>query len=64
MTPQLIHARILKAQQAELRRVVDELQAYPPVNCAELLTACREIQDEITAQSRRLHDDRRAVSAR
>jgi hypothetical protein len=64
MTPEIIHARLLKAQQVELRRIVEELQAYPPANIVELLSVCREAQDEITMETRRLQSDRAAVSMR
>lgn len=64
MTPELIRARILKVSQDELRRIVDELKAYPPNDAEFLLAVCREAQDDLAAQARRLRDDRGAVSRR
>lgn len=64
MTPERIRDRIAKASQAELRRIVDEIKAYPPVDAADLLRVCRGLQADITAATRRLHDDRSAVSKR
>ncbi len=64
MTPATIQARLLSARQTELRRIVEELQAWPPANIVELLAACRDEQDAISVESRRLQHDRAAVSMR
>ena len=44
-----IKIRILQAQTNELHRIIEELKATSPANAAELVVACCEVRDDITA---------------
>ena len=64
MTPDDIQARLLKVRSDELKQIVREIHAWPPRNISELLTTCQEAQDAIAVETRRLQEDRTAISSR